>query len=79
MDFTDTRLGVFLGLWASPLSADLFLLPELLVKADIALSEQKGGWKAERGVFDALDTDSLGELVALKRNVYRPRNLEGLD
>ena len=40
MDFTDTRLGAFLGLGASSISADLFLLTEFLVKADISLSAQ---------------------------------------
>lgn len=42
MDFTDTRLGAFLGLGASSISADLFLLTEYLVEADIALSAQNG-------------------------------------
>jgi hypothetical protein len=42
VDFTDTRLGAFLGLGPSSISADLFLLAGFLVEADIALSAQNG-------------------------------------
>jgi hypothetical protein len=42
VDFTDTRLGAFLGFGSSSTSADLFLLTEFLVEADIALSAQNG-------------------------------------
>jgi hypothetical protein len=60
--FAYTRLGAFLGLGLSSISADLFLLRTFLMKADIPLSAHNGVGSSTgtSGALDALDAVMLG-------------------